>query len=235
MVLDMPTYSGTSNSAGVIQAKRARTKLRKIKLVVGNIPGRTILTRPYPVDDGKFYELPTYTIKASGTDENGTPREQSWEVFRFGIYNNDGGEPHYTSRGLFVAGLAEAQRYTIGKYDPTYKVHSAVSMETGAWQVKDGFLIHDGPDIPATATNPIESGVYASIGCIEVCGTRAGFDRFNTIIRLLSGSLKKGTEALIEIGAAKIIEIEYLAAARPPLKEHVGTINWRKYGISGSY
>jgi hypothetical protein len=180
-----------------------------------------VITFPYPINNGKFYELPTFTVTVSGTDANGKPSSKCWEVYRFGIYNNDGSVPQYRSRGLFVAGLADDQTYAIDRFDPAYSVHSASSVETGAWHVKDNFLIHDGPDIPATRTNPVADGLYASIGCLEICGGPAGFDAFNDFIISLSGSTKSRKDALVEIGAARIIEIHYLAAKRPPLKEYI--------------
>jgi hypothetical protein len=77
--------------------------------------------------------------------------------------------------------------------------------------VTGGFLIHDGPDKPM-------SQIYASIGCIEICGGPRGFDQFNDFIIQLSGSKKTRTEALVEIGAARKIKITYLKAEKPALK-----------------
>jgi len=222
------TYTVVESTTDAIILQRRMRSLRKIKLVVGNTPGRIILTFSYPIpvmsqtqpDQIQLFELPTYTIEVSGIDDRGNSAYRTFEVYRFGIYNNDGSDTHYTKRGLFVAGLADDQKYTIDRFDPGYSVHSATSVEKGAWHVKDGFLIHDGPDTPMTAHNYLVEGLYASIGCIEVCGGPAGFDRFNEFIISLSGTKKAGTEALQEIGAAKIIDIHYLPASRPSWKIH---------------
>ena len=50
-----------------------------------------------------------------------TANEKTWEVFRFGIYNNDGSNTHYKSRRLFVAGMADDQTHTIGHFDYPYR------------------------------------------------------------------------------------------------------------------
>lgn len=189
-----------------------KSRLRKIKMTVGGAPGRMVKTFPYPVNNGKFYEIPTYQISVSGKDDARTPIARQWECYRFGVYNNDGSNTNHKSRGLFVAGMASKQKYTIYWFNPHYSVHSATSEEMGAWHVVSGFLIHDGPDDPMTQ-------LYASIGCIEICGKPKGFDQFNKFILSISGSTKKAPAALVEIGKAGIIEIEYEAAIRPPLKE----------------
>jgi len=92
---------------------------------------------------------------------------------------------------------------------PNYTVHSAASLEAGAWQVYQNFLIHDGPDDPANE-------VYATIGCIEICGQPQGFDTFNNFLIGLSGPKAKDRAAqLAEIGAARNLTITYLKAPRP--------------------
>jgi hypothetical protein len=94
---------------------------------------------------------------------------------------------------------------------PTYRVHSALSPENGAWQVYDNFLIHDGPD------NPTE--LFATIGCIEVMGNR-GFVKFNDLIISLSGpKAASRPEQLLEIGRAGRMSITYESATRPSLKK----------------
>jgi hypothetical protein len=188
-----------------------KSSLRKIKLTVGETPVRKVRTFAYPISDGKTYEIPTYKITVSGKDNSKTPQSKEWECYRFGIYNNDGTASDHSARGLFVAGMADAQKYIIDKFNPSYSVHSARSTELGAWHVVGGFLIHDGPDDPV-------SQLYASIGCIEICGKPAGFDQFNNFILSLSGSKKTGVSGLVEIGNSGILEIEYKKAQRPPLK-----------------
>ena len=95
---------------------------------------------------------------------------------------------------------------------PHYTVHSARSSERGAWQVYGGFLIHDGPDDP-------KKEIYASIGCIELCGGPRGFDIFNDFVIELSGAVYKDrARNLIDIGSSKNIAITYEKATRPILR-----------------
>lgn len=110
-----------------------------------------------------------------------------------------------------VVGLADFQVHVIKAWLPNYSVHSAVSLERGAWQVYGNFLIHDGPDNPKVQ-------VYASIGCIEICNGPRGFDIFNDFLISLSGPTSTDrADQLVEIGRAKKMFIKYLKASRPPL------------------
>jgi hypothetical protein len=66
---------------------------------------------------------------------------------------------------------------------PTYEVHSVSSREDGPWQVHGNYLIHEGPDDP-------KGQLYATAGCIEVCGGPNGFVAFNRFLVSLSGTTK---------------------------------------------
>ena len=108
-----------------------------------------------------------------------------------------------------MVGLADAQTHVIKAWLPHYSVHSARSLEIGAWQVYGNFLIHDGPDDP-------HNEVYASIGCIEICGMPRGFDAFNDFLISLSGPKStQRADQLAEIGNARNLSIGYLKAKRP--------------------
>jgi hypothetical protein len=62
--------------------------------------------------------------------------------------------------------------------------------------------------------------VYASIGCVEICGGPTGFVEFNNYLIELSGPTSTiRAEQLKEIGAARNISIEYEKAIRPPIEE----------------
>jgi hypothetical protein len=106
--------------------------------------------------------------------------------------------------------LAKHQTHVIKAWLPHYRVHSALSVENGAWQVYGNFLIHDGPDNP--------SELFATIGCIEIMG-KQGFMKFNDLIVSLSGPTEVNRpQQLAEIGRAHRISITYEAALRPAVK-----------------
>ncbi|WP_225411148.1 hypothetical protein [Stigmatella hybrida] len=180
--------------------------MRSIKLTVGNTILGKAKTWAYP--DGQhlgIYTIPTYELLVSGTEPGGKKVSHSFEVLRFGIQFKKG----FSSPK--VVGLSDKQTHTLKAWLPTYSVHSARSVEKGAWHVYDNFLIHDGPDNPS-------GEVYASIGCIEICNGPQGFDRFNDLLISLSGpTARTKPEQLLEIGSARKISIDYQQAPRPPL------------------
>jgi len=180
--------------------------MRPVRMVVGSSPIGKALTYAYPKGRSfGIYTIPTYKLIVSGTDVSGRTVERDFEVLRFGIQFKVGDS---TPR---VVGLADGQRHIIKAWLPHYTVHSARSVERGAWQVTGNFLIHDGPDEPM-------SEVYASIGCIEICHGPRGFDRFNDLIIDLSGpTAHSRAEKLREIGRARNMSITYMKATRPPL------------------
>jgi hypothetical protein len=188
--------------------------IRKIKLTVGNKPLRTdCVTHSHPYFDRKPYRIPSYSLTVSGLDDQGKPKTRTFEVFRFGVKRTDPNTPGK------IWGLARAQVHPIKKWMPNYGPHSPIpgvptseQPERGAWDVlNEKVLIHDGPD------DPTRLGlVYATIGCIEICGMQ-GFSDFNEFIVSLSGS-KKPTRAakLAEIGASRQMTIQFLKAVPPP-------------------
>jgi hypothetical protein len=181
-------------------------RMRNVKMTVGNKEIGRAKTFAYPEegDYGNFW-IPTYNLTVAGTDSNGRAKERDFEVIRFGIYC-----PTKTTKPC-VVGLAHEQTHVINAWLPDYSVHSAPSLEQGAWQVYDDFLIHDGPD------DPIHE-VYASIGCIEICQGPRGFDTFNDYLINLSGPTASNREdQLAEIGRKRNMSIKYLKATRPPL------------------
>jgi hypothetical protein len=181
--------------------------LRKIQLTVGGAPIGRAKTWSYPAGDGKLYDIPTYTLEIVGTDGAGRRETYTYEVIRFGVNRKSDKE---TAK---VVGLAEYQSYTVRAWLPTYSVHSARSVEVGAWHIFDNYLIHDGPDDPRGDDPP-----YATAGCIEVCGGPQGFDRFNDQLIKLAGSTKATRdEQLEEIGRSRALTLTYKAAKRPAL------------------
>ncbi|MCP4343125.1 MAG: hypothetical protein GY799_30685 [Desulfobulbaceae bacterium] len=113
--------------------------------------------------------------------------------------------------------MADFQSHVIKSWIPSYEVHSAESRENGAWQVYGNFLIHDGPDKPMS-----KRAIYASIGCLAVCGGPEGFAQFNDFIIELSGpKTSSRSDQLIEIGQSKNITITYTAAKRPALHPYI--------------
>jgi hypothetical protein len=102
--------------------------------------------------------------------------------------------------------------YVIHRWIPTYKVHSFPSREDGAWQVHKNFLIHDGPDDPLNE-------LYATAGCIEVCGGPSGFVAFNKFVVEASGSQKSSFGLqLKEIGDSGCMSITYSPSVPPPVR-----------------
>jgi hypothetical protein len=181
--------------------------MRTVSMVVGSKPIGKARTWAYP--DGFHlgtFTIPTYGLTVSGVGATGKKEKRTFEVFRFGVHFKKGfSAPR-------VVGLAEQQTHVIKDWLPDYSVHSARSVERGAWQVYDSFLIHDGPDEP-------RSELYASIGCVEICNGPRGFDAFNDFLIALSGPKAKGrAEQLREIGKARKMTITYEKATRPPLE-----------------
>lgn len=180
--------------------------MRKIELVVGNKQINTGFTWAYPAGQHHgIFLIPIYELTVSGKNAEGQNLSRKFEVFRFGVSC-----PTAKSQPK-VVGLADSQTHVIKAWLPNYTVHSASSLEKGAWQVYDSFLIHDGPDDP-------KKEIYASIGCVEICNGPQGFDDFNDFLIQLSGaSASSRAEQLKQIGQASNMRITYLKAARPPL------------------
>ena len=176
------------------------TALRGIQMTVGNVPIGTAVTFDYPdMNNQTQYLIPTYSLDVKGTDASGRRISKSFEVIRFGVNTLRNGN-------IAMVGLANAQSYRIQNWISTYSVHSASSTETGAWQVNGNYLIHDGPD------NPM-SEMYATAGCIEVCGGPNGFVTFNNFLLSLSGA-----SSLSQLGSSGTMSIKYLPATRPPIR-----------------
>lgn len=182
--------------------------MRQIMMLAGSKPIGSAVTWAYPDGGAEYYWIPTYGLAVSGTDSRGVPQGREFEVLRFGVHQKG-------KRGRpTVVGLADHQIHIIKAWLPDYTVHSASSPEKGAWQVYGNFLIHDGPDDP-------HRQVYASIGCIEICGGPNGFVDFNDYLIQLSGprATDRATQ-LKEIGVARNISIEYQMASRPVLRRY---------------
>jgi hypothetical protein len=180
--------------------------MRHVKMTVGNKPVGRVRTWAYPegIKHGLFW-IPTYNLNVAGTNKHGKAIERDFEVIRFGIYC-----PTAKAKPT-VVGLANDQTHVINAWLPNYSVHSAPSLEQGAWQVYKSFLIHDGPD-------DLVNEVYASIGCIEICNGPRGFDGFNDFLIEISGPTAMFRDKqLAEIGRARNMSIKYLKAVRPRL------------------
>ena len=179
--------------------------MRKVALTVGATSSKEGKTWAYPngAARGKFL-IPVYQMTVAGTNSIGTPINETFPVFRFGVQCKDGKTAH-------VVGLAQQQTHVIKQWDPNYKVHSAVSKEDGAWQVYGNFLVHDGPD------NDTE--LFATIGCVEVMGPK-GFLKFNNLlVSLMDPPGSSLNEKLSAIGSSKKLTITYNKATRPALKK----------------
>ncbi len=181
-------------------------QLRSISLTVGGTPIGQAVTWSYPNSDGKIYVIPTYALTLEGSDASHQRVTHTFEVLRFGVHRRT------TQAKPTVVGLAHRQTHTIKRWIPTYKVHSFRSREDGAWQVHGNYLIHDGPDDPSAQ-------LYATAGCIEVCGGPDGFVAFNKLVVQLAGSNKSDlARQLQQVGASGCMSITYLAAVAPPIQ-----------------
>ena len=205
-------YGGNKENEKKDEKKASPPGLRNIKINVGSKPIGTAVTWTYPNSDGELYEIPTYEMTVTGTDDAGNRIERNFEVLRFGVTRETSTSP------AKVVGIANKQSHKIKNWLPNYSVHSSdasADAESGAWQVYGNFLIHDGPDNPLDDAEP-----YATIGCIEVCGGPQGFVQLNDLLISLSGSSKTTRQQkLAEIGSSGIITISYEAATRPPVKK----------------
>jgi hypothetical protein len=174
--------------------------------VILNVGGKAVgqgKTWAYPNGKalGIFY-VPSFNMSVSGVDNTGARITRTFEVLRFGLHCTDGKTP-------VSVGLADYQRHIIKSWIPTYTPHSAPSIEGGAWQVYNSFLIHDGPD------NINE--VFATIGCIELMGP-LGFVKLNDLLIELCGpTATTRDEQLAQIGRSGKLSIVYEKSTRPPV------------------
>jgi hypothetical protein len=183
--------------------------MRSVNILIGGKSIGQQRTWAYPEGFGlgEFW-IPIYQCTVSGTNNEGKPMKDTFSVLRFGVQCKD-------RKTAKVVGLADYQRHTIRAWLPHYGVHSDRShtppdpLKIGAWQVKDNFLIHDGPDDARE--------LYASIGCIEIMGIR-GFELFNDLVISLAGPISSSRgQQLREIGNSGRLFTTYEKAIRPTL------------------
>lgn len=200
----IPATGEIVNSERPISLHYSNT-VRTVKIRVGGVPIGKQKTWAYPKGQALgVYLVPVYQCEVEGTDNKGHIVKEQFKVLRFGVQCKDG-------KTASVVGLADFQTHTIKAWVPTYSVHSAQSLESGAWQVYDNFLIHDGPDDPTE--------LFATIGCIEIMG-KLGFVKFNDLIISLSNTKAKlRSEQLLEIGRSRRMIITYEKAERPKLEK----------------
>jgi hypothetical protein len=179
--------------------------MRSVALTVGGTVIGEGKTWAYPNGDalGEFL-IPIYKLTVAGTDNIGKRITETISVFRFGVQCKDG-------KTAEVVGLADHQTHVIKSWIPTYRVHSAISQEDGAWQVYGNFLIHDGPDD--------DTELFATIGCVEIMGPQ-GFLKFNDLlISLMDPPGTNRDQKLSAIGRSGQLSITYERATRPALKK----------------
>lgn len=186
--------------------------MRAIEMTVGNTPRGQALTWAYPYGSptDQIYSIPTYALIVKGHDSAGRHASRAFEVFRFGVWKQS------PTAAPTIVGLADFQAHILKAWLPDYRVHSAGSPENGAWQVFGNFLIHDGPDYPMS-----KRSVYASIGCLAICGGPRGFVGFNDfILELAAPAGASRAERLAAIGRSGKLKITYLKATRPLLNRY---------------
>lgn len=187
----------------------AKKDIREIILEVGDKVISQAKTFSYPEDNKKTYKVPTYLFTVSGTDDKGKPQSRDFECIRFGVAKHN---KRKNGRVSVVGWTHTKYINTIRRWNPNYTVHSADSLEKGAWNVKGNFLVHDGPDDPKV-------DVFASLGCVEICG-KEGFVKMNRFMASLSGSKKPSMdEKLMEMGQSGKLKITYAFVHKPPLIE----------------
>ncbi|MBX2895771.1 MAG: hypothetical protein KF763_10035 [Cyclobacteriaceae bacterium] len=161
----------STNNSVVVFSKFVRVQQTQggISLVVTtNVVGSAYVKGyPVPVDDGLggiVYEVPIYEMTVSGTDLDGNAVSKSFNVIRYGVYNNQNGPS--------VVGINS------GTYNLTWGSYLG-----GSWHVdgagNGGVWVHKGP---ADVTKPV-----GAIGCIELCGS-GSWGSFNSYITGLGGS-----------------------------------------------
>lgn len=145
--------------------------------VTKEIQRSNAVVNSYPTKDkNHLFQVPTYRMVVSGTDNQGRPTSLDFEVIRYGVALGSTSTKDYKTPT--VVGLSDPKTYTVDYWKPTYINNS------GAYRFHGGHLLHIGAIDPTTTP-------YGAIGCIEVTGRNAHGDRmwevFKAYMRELSG------------------------------------------------
>lgn len=145
--------------------------------VTKEIQRSNAVVNSYPTKDkNHLFQVPTYRMVVSGTDNQGSPTSLDFEVIRYGVALGSTSTKNYKTPT--VVGLSDPKTYTVDYWKPTYINNS------GAYRFHGGHLLHIGAIDPTTTP-------YGAIGCIEVTGRNAHGDRmwevFKAYMRELSG------------------------------------------------
>lgn len=185
---------------------RTSSSLRILRITVTNEIIGDALVSGYSHQNGRAddqFEVPLYKMTLEGVDNDRDNKSRDFSVIRFGVLQYKTGGP------ATVVGLADEQEYTVGQWRPNY-LDGNDDITPGAWRIRGRHLLHDGADDPTV-------DAWGAIGCVEVCGEN-GFARLNWLIRLWSGTAKKGQEAYQEIVNRRLLKIKFQKAKRPILK-----------------
>jgi hypothetical protein len=185
------------------------SKLRKINIrLTDETSGTYYILDGYSQWTGKHidhqYKVPLYKLIVSGVNNEGDSITREYWVIRFGVWEEVNRLPQLVS--------VPAGTYQMKQWIPTY-LNDFDGATPGAWVIIRRYYMHDGQDTPPEQ--------WGAIGCVEVVGkVNENVDKFenlNYLIRVLSGTKKKGDEAYFEIAREKLITIIVEKALTPKL------------------
>jgi hypothetical protein len=137
-------------------------------------------------------------------DPQGYTDRQDFKAVRFGVYDNDGSDPRYQTKGLFVVGLADDRWYRLNRYID-YKLHSVQdNPDNGAFVIEGTHYIHSGP------ADVNEFG-YGTAGCVEIFGARE-FPRLRDVLMQYTGATSP-----YQVPQSAPVWIHVKHAGRPPM------------------
>lgn len=181
--------------------------------VTARTTGKNYLARSYPDDDidnnGKveLYETPVYRVFVDSL--SGVLKCKSWNALRFMPYWNDPNDldPHYSTKGWVNSGLHSVARKKVMHFNKKYTTSNRFSPNKGAFQIRDSFLIHAGPNSLA------ESG-WGAAGCVEIIGDFTQFKRDICTVAGINNALDVDITLEKMVRAGKLfVEVEN---AKPP-------------------
>ncbi len=198
-----------------LDAPKTPVELRPVKITVfGSVIDHYHSAKTFPVEDGKYYQVPVYGMSVEGADADGNPLSDDFSVIRFmpGYNPSSNLDDRYGERNTVgMVGLADAQSHVITQYKPEYELHGAEApSDNGALVVTGTHYLHDGPDN--------DEEVFGAYGCLEVFGTRGFSDLKETIKEFAGGYSDVDTESFISTLCSKSkLRIELKSTTRPSL------------------
>lgn len=168
-------------------------KLRDVTITITDEIIGTATLHAYPYDRKKhpLFEVPTYKMIVSGTDNNGNIQSFEYEVVRFGVkVQSPGGAPYI-------------QGAPAGSYTSSYYKSNFIG-NTGAFNIIGPYFIHAGN---------LNTSSMGNNGCISLCGWSKSWNGFTQNLISLSG-----TSDFKLMSSSGIIKINIAIATTPQLK-----------------